>query len=114
MPFVYFMKINKLRPGGKLCVVKKTQNNSISVVETHRFPVLGCQVWQSKPSPFTSIVFSFGIGNAQLRGAVAGRSGGGPELARGVALVAIGAVRGLEDVYVFPLFERHALREEVR
>src|SRR5882672_9902148 len=58
--------------------------------------------------------FSFRIGDAELREAVAEGIAGEAEGAGGLALVSIGAAEGFADGFVFPLFEGHARRQDVR
>ncbi len=150
MPFSYFIKINKLRPNGNACVVKKTQKTPISVadlrqllISTHR----GSQKSNDEPPPYTELrlerrrfdfcgaairyaeprkcvtpghlqsllltFFSFGIGDAEFREAVTECVPGKTQGAGGLALIAVGAAEGFADSFIFPLFERHARRQDV-
>src|SRR5712671_577967 len=62
-----------------------------------------------------SLIFLyFRIGDAKFREAIAERVARETECARRLTLISIRAAEGFADGFIFPLFERHAGRQDVR
>src|SRR5258707_10814447 len=67
-----------------------------------------------RPNKRSLIFLYLRIGDGKFREAIAERVARETECARRLTLISIGAAEGFADGFVFPLFERHAGRQDVR
>src|ERR1700720_138747 len=115
MPFGYLIKINKMRPNSQSCVVKKTQNGSFVVVDPHRFAIVVQKSSGIAGQRDGKLIFlDLGVGNAKFGEAVAESVAGEAEGPGGLTFIATRAAEGFSNGLIFPLFERHSRRQDVR